>query len=148
MAPTLEFNNGASNKIILIDRHKSKGHKIISRLTIIICANTLYKIAPFRKMHNNFENDHQLKFRFRTPVSPWPVQCTQLHFSPPLRSFNRHQPAFFTSHSSKREANEKKCAAFWVFVRMPPVCVPSNGDVELQTNLKAITIILGKRGKG
>jgi hypothetical protein len=31
---------------------------------------------------------------------------------------------------------------------MPPVCVPSNGDVELQTNLRVVTIIAGKYGKG
>ena len=94
MALTLEFNKGASHKMILMDRHKSRGHNIISRSKIFICANTLNKIAPFRNMHNNFKSDHQLKFWFRTPVSPWPVQCTQLHFSPPLRSLNRHKPAF------------------------------------------------------
>ena len=70
MALTLEFNNDASFKMVLTDRHKSKSNKIISRSKIFICANNLYKIAPFRNMNNNFESDYQWKFRHRTQVLP------------------------------------------------------------------------------
>lgn len=50
MAPTLQFNNGASFKMTLIDRPKSKGNKIISSSKIFICENNLYKTAPFHNM--------------------------------------------------------------------------------------------------
>ena len=148
MAPTLLFNNGASFKMILMDRHKSTGNKIISSSKIFIGENNPYKIAPFHNMYNHLKSDHQWKIWFRTQVLPWPVQCTKLHISSALRSLNHHQPTIFKSHSSKREANEKKCAALWIFVRMPPFRVPSNGIVELPSNLRAITVILRKHGKG
>jgi len=45
-----------------MDRHKPKGNKIISRSKIFICETNVYKIAPFRNMHNNFASDHQWKF--------------------------------------------------------------------------------------
>ena len=59
MSPTLQFNKCTSLKKIVMDRHKSKGNKIVSLSKIFICASSLYKTAPFRNMHNNFASDHQ-----------------------------------------------------------------------------------------
>ena len=145
MAPTPEFNNDASFKLILMDRHNTKGNKIISRSKTLICENNFYKTSPLHIMSNNFKSAHQWKFWFRTQVLPSPVQCTQLHFSSALTSLKHHQSALFKSHSPKPAANRMKCAAFWVFV--PPLWVKSDAVVEIQANLRAITIILGNHGK-
>jgi hypothetical protein len=147
MAPTLEFSNGASFKMILMDRHNSKGNKIILRSKILICENNFYKTAQLHNMSNHFKTYNQWKVWFRTEVLPWPVQCTQLDISSALRSLNQHQPALFKLRSSRREANERKCATLCVFVWMPPVWVPTDGIVEFKTNLTDITIILWNHGK-
>lgn len=61
MAPALQFHNGAFFKMILMDRHKSKGDKIMSSSKIFIGKNYLYKTTPFHNMYsyNNLKSDHQ-----------------------------------------------------------------------------------------
>jgi hypothetical protein len=61
MAPALQFHKGASFKMILMDRHKSKGNKIISISKIFIGENNLNKSAPFHNMYsyNNLKSNHQ-----------------------------------------------------------------------------------------
>jgi hypothetical protein len=59
MAPTPEFNNDASFKLILMDRHNTKGNKIISRSNTLICENNFYKTSPLHITSNNFKSAHQ-----------------------------------------------------------------------------------------
>ena len=61
MAPKLEFNNGASFKMILMDQHNTKGNKIISRSKIFICKNNFYKTSQLHNMSNNFKKLQPMK---------------------------------------------------------------------------------------
>ena len=59
MAPTIVFNNAASFKMILTDRHKSKDNKIISGSKIFICDSNLYNTAQFHNKYSHLKSDYQ-----------------------------------------------------------------------------------------
>jgi hypothetical protein len=61
MAPTLEFSNFASVKMILMDRPKSKGNKIYKVQGYLPVKTICTKTATFHNMYNNLKKRPPIK---------------------------------------------------------------------------------------